>query len=129
MSASNLESAIELLRQRALRNWWRMTGALWLTVGLWSLWQLRGDLQLWVEYFTWSAVRYALAYNRLAAIGLGLCVGLTVALLFSESRHILWGLSRSERIRLEQQLSQIKKQGPSHPLWRAIEQVEGRRMG
>ncbi|MEM9904878.1 MAG: hypothetical protein AAF921_07635 [Cyanobacteria bacterium P01_D01_bin.44] len=120
MSAPNPEPAIEILRQRALRNWWRITGGLWLTVGLWSLWQLRGDFQLWAEYFTWSAVRYALAYNRPAAIGLGLCVGLTVALLYSESRHILWGLSPSERTRLEDQLSQIERQGPSHPLWRVI---------
>jgi hypothetical protein len=110
--------AIELLRQQTLRHWWRITAGLWLSVGLLSLWQLRSDIRLWVQYFTWTAVRYALAYNRAASLGLGLCLGLTLALLISESRHLLWGLSRAERARLEKQLSQINRRGPSHPLWK-----------
>ena len=117
----DMEYALEVLRQRTLRNWWRLTIILWLTVGLWSLWQLRGEFLLWLQYFTWTAVRYSLAYNRLAGLGLGLCVGLTVATLVSESRHILWGLSKSERSRLEKQLAHIHRQGPSHPLWRLVQ--------
>ncbi|NEP16459.1 MAG: hypothetical protein F6J97_06080 [Leptolyngbya sp. SIO4C1] len=115
-------NAIEALRQQMLRTWWRVTLGLWLTVGLFSLWQLRSDFQLWLQYFTWTAVRYALAYNRLASLGLGLCVGLTVALLINESRHMLWGMTPTERARLEQQLAQIDRQGPSHPLWRIVNQ-------
>lgn len=115
-----MEHALEVLRQRALRHWWRLTVVLWLTIGLWSLWQLRGEFQLWLQYFTWTAVRYSLAYNRLAGLGLALCVGLTMATLVSESRHILWGLSKSERTRLEKQLTLIHRQGPSHPLWRLV---------
>ncbi|MEL6327390.1 MAG: hypothetical protein AAFQ61_10870 [Cyanobacteria bacterium J06626_23] len=116
----DMEYALEALRQRTLRNWWRLTMGLWLTVGLWSLWQLRDEFALWMQYFTWTAVRYSLAYNRLAALGLGLCVGLTVATLVSESRHIIWGLSKGERARLEKQLTLIHRQGPSHPLWRLV---------
>lgn len=103
-----------------LRNWWLLTIALWFTLGLWSLWQLRSEFQIWAQYFTWTAVRYSLAYNRLASAALGLCVGMTVALLISESRHILWGISKTERERLEKQLTKICKQGPSHPLWRVV---------
>jgi sugar phosphate permease len=64
-----------------LRRWWRNSTFLWLTLGSFSLWSLRGEWATLRQYFTWTAVRYAVAYNRLAALGLGLCVGLTVALL------------------------------------------------
>jgi hypothetical protein len=119
-SQPNTEQAIESLRQKMLRNWWLLTVGLWLTVGAWSLWQLRAEFQIWAQYFTWTAVRYSLAYNRLASIGFGLCFGLTMALLISESRHILWGLSKQERERLERQLARIRQQGPSHPLWHVV---------
>lgn len=72
------------------------------------------------QHFTWSAVRYAIAYNRPAALGLGLCWGLSVALLVAESRQLVWGLSTLERQRLEQQLAEIHRQGPRHRLWRRV---------
>ncbi len=87
-----------------------------------SLWGLRHEVATIQQYFTWTAVRYALAYNRLAAIGLGLCVGLTVALLVSESRHILFGLTRPEYERLNRLRQRIEEQGERHPLWHALHQ-------
>lgn len=111
---------IERLRVILLRRWWRTTAILWLTVGSLSLWSLRGEWAMLRQYFTWTAVRYAVAYNRLAALSLGLCAGLTVALLVAESRHILFGLSRSEQQRLDRLHSDIHHQGPSHPLWSAL---------
>ncbi|NJM97762.1 MAG: hypothetical protein HC800_11925 [Phormidesmis sp. RL_2_1] len=117
---------IEALRQATLRSWWWVCLALWLTVGAVSLWWLRSDLQELREYFTWAAVRYMLAYGRLAAVGLGLCVGLTLALLVGESRHILFGLSVSERDRLTAQLNKIHAQGPSHPQWKVIQPTKTR---
>lgn len=114
------EAQIEILRKITLRGWWLLVGLLWLTVGTLSLWGLRYEIHLWMEYFTWAAVRYGLVYNRLPSIGLGLCLGMTLALLVSESRHILFGLSQGERLRLENQLHKIRRQGPSHPLWKWV---------
>ena len=118
---------IERLRIILLRRWWRFTALLWLTVGSLSLWSLRGEWVYLRQYFTWTAVRYAVAYNRLAALGLGLCVALTVALLVAESRHILFGLARSEQQRLDQLHHQILQQGPTHPLWPALQSRARRR--
>ena len=115
---------IEALRQAMMRTWWWVCLCLWLTVGLLSLWWVRSDLQELHQYFTWTAVRYMLFYNRLAGMGLGLCFGLTLALLLSESRQILWGISEGEHARLLGNLRQIHAQGPSHPQWKVIRPEE-----
>ncbi|MBD0268060.1 MAG: hypothetical protein ICV77_07170 [Cyanobacteria bacterium Co-bin8] len=114
------ERQINRLRDVMMRRWWIITGLLWLVVAPLCLWHLRDEIALLRQYFTWTAVRYGLAYNRLSALGLSLCVGMTVALLMAESRHILFGLSTHERERLEKQLGRIRQKGPRHPLWRQI---------
>ena len=114
------EQEIERLRQCIIQTWWRVIGILWLTVGLFSVWGLRFEIQKWRDYFTWTAVRYGLAYNPIYSFGLALCVGLTVSILISESRHILFGLAKAERRRLEKQLHYIRQQGPSHPFWKSV---------
>jgi len=114
------ELTLERLRILVMRRWWWFTMGLWLTVGSLSLWRLRPEFVTLRHHFTWTALRYGLAYNRLAAIGLGLCVGLLVALLMAESRHILFGLSDGERQRLQRLLHQIDQRGEQHPLWRAL---------
>ncbi len=93
---------------------------LWITVGNLSLWTLRHEFAALRQYFTWTALRYGLAYNRLAAMGLGLCIGLSVALLVGESRHILFGLSETERQRLKKLQTQINQKGEEHPLWKDL---------
>lgn len=80
-----------------MRRWWFFTLGLWLTIGVASIWALRETWQQLSAYFTWAAIRYGLAFNRLAAVGLGLCLGLTVALLVKEARFIVFGLTRKER--------------------------------
>lgn len=85
------------LRQQWMRRWVTITGMLWLTVGLSSLWSLRRTFAQLADYFTWAALRYGLAFNRLAAAGLGLCCGLTIILLCRELRYQIWGMPRSER--------------------------------
>jgi hypothetical protein len=111
-------SSLDRLRTVILRRWWWVSGLLWVTVAPLSLWSLRADIALLRQYFTWSAVRMALAYNRPAAFGLGLCVGLTVALLVAESRYLLFGMTKAERERLTRLADRITTQGPSHTLWR-----------
>ena len=112
--------AIEALRQQMMRDWWRVCLGLWLTVGVISLWWLRSDFQELGEYFTWAAVRATIIFERVPSIGLITCLAVTFGLLLSESRQILFGLSKSERSRLLTQLNKINEQGPSHPQWKVI---------
>jgi hypothetical protein len=111
---------LEYLRAIAWRRWWMTIAGLWLTVGSLSLWSLRLELVLLHQYFTWTALRYGLAYHRWAALGLGLCLGLTVALLVAESRYLLFGLAKEEQQRLETWLRRINRQGPGHRLWTCL---------
>ena len=101
---------------------WLIAVFLWISIGSLSIWSLRREIHLGVEHFTWVSVRYALAYNRLSSLGLGLCLGTTTAILVWQSRNILWGISPEEQKRLEQQVRQIKHQGPTHILWKWVVQ-------
>ena len=51
---------------------------------------------LWHTHFTWVALRYAIAFNRLPALGLSFCIGLTVATLIGHS-HSLTQQGRSQK--------------------------------
>lgn len=114
------QAELQRLHQLTVYGRWLVVGLLWLSVAPLSLWGLRREITLWLENFTWAAVRYGLIYNRLPAIGLGLCMGMTLAVLVWQSRNILFGLPRKEQLRLEQQVRRIRQQGPSHPLWRLV---------
>lgn len=114
------QQQVERLHQVSVSGRWLVVAALWLTVAPVSLWNLRSEISLWLDYFTWTAVRYGLAYHRLAAMGLGLCLGMTLAVLLWQSRNLLWGRPQQEQRRLEQQVLQIRRQGPSHPLWQWV---------
>jgi hypothetical protein len=111
---------LQQLRTILWRRWWLTVLGLWLAVGSLSLWNLRLEIILLRQYFTWTALRYGLLYHRLAALGLGLCLGLTVALLLAESRYLLFGLAKEEQQRLETWLQRINRQGPRHPLWTSL---------
>jgi hypothetical protein len=102
-------SAIKQLRRTWMNRWWLINLGLWLTVFPLSVWSLRRTWEQLVAFFTWSALRYGLIFNRPAAIGLGLCIGLTTALLFKESRYHLWGLTRRERYNLLKSLRQRRR--------------------
>jgi hypothetical protein len=99
---------------------WLVISVLWLILIPASLWGLRFEIALWQDYFTWAAVRYALIYNRLPALGLGICVGMPVAVLIWQSRNILMGLSPAHQRYLHKQVLRIRQQGKSHPLWKWI---------
>ena len=94
------------LRRFWIRRWWLFTCGLWASVGLLSVWSLRRTWQQLADHFTWAALRYGLAFNRLAAVGLGLCLGLTVALLVKQARFLLFGLTPTERQDLMKALNQ-----------------------
>lgn len=111
---------VKRLHQLTVYGRWLVIGVLWLTVGLASLWGLRYSISLLLEHFTWAGVRYGLLFNRLPAIGLAICVGMTVAVLLWQSRNILWGIPKRDQYRLKQQVDRIRAQGPSHPLWKFV---------
>ncbi|WP_373540629.1 hypothetical protein [Chamaesiphon sp.] len=99
---------------------WLTLGLLWLTVGAYSLYELRYPIGLLQEYFTWAALKYGLVFQPIPALGLCLCIGMTASALVRQSLNSIWGISKLERQRLSQQVAQIRKQGSSHPLWKWV---------
>jgi hypothetical protein len=114
------KAQVKRLHQLTVYGRWLVVSLLWLTVAPLSLWGWRYEISLLRSHFTWAAVRYSIIYNRLPAIGLALCVGMTLAILVWQSRNILLGLSPQDQKRLEQQVHRISKQGASHPLWKWV---------
>ncbi|HIK56331.1 MAG TPA: hypothetical protein IGS37_14365 [Synechococcales cyanobacterium M55_K2018_004] len=119
-SDPTFQQQLERLHQFTVYFRWAVVGVLWLLLGPISLWMLRSEIQMWREYFTWTALRYGLAYNLLPTLALSICVGATVAVLLWQSRNILFGISPRQTRRLTALLWQIRKQGESHPLWRWV---------
>lgn len=119
-SSQRQQRDVQRLHRLTVYGRWTVVVALWLTLGLISLWQLRFRIQLLMDYFTWVAVRYGLAYHQGAAFGLSVCVGMTAAVLVWHSRNLLFGLPKQEQVRLQQQAARIRQQGPTHPLWRWV---------
>lgn len=111
---------VQKLHQLTVYGRWLFVSFLWLTIAPICLWNLRQEITLWREYFTWVAVRYGLFYHPLSTLGLAFCIGMTVAVLVWQSRNILVGLPQQEKQRLEKQVWQIRQQGPSHPLWKWV---------
>ncbi|MDY7023001.1 MAG: hypothetical protein SWJ54_16900 [Cyanobacteriota bacterium] len=111
---------VQKLHELTVWGRWLVVGCLWITVAPVSLWGLRSEILLWIDHFTWTAVRYGLAHHRFAALGLSLCIGMLVAVLVWQSHNILFGQSPEYRQRLEEQVWYIRKQGASHPLWKWV---------
>lgn len=111
---------VERLHRLTVYARWLVAGSLWIVVAPPSLWDLRYPLSLIRDHFTWAAVRYGLIYHRVAAIGLALCIGTTVAILVWQSRNILMGLPEHDKQRLIKQVLRIRQQGASHPFWQWV---------
>ncbi|MEM7555826.1 MAG: hypothetical protein AAF378_17355 [Cyanobacteria bacterium P01_A01_bin.84] len=99
---------------------WLFACFLWLTIAPICLWDLRNEIALWQQYFTWAALRYGLVYHPLSTLGLGFCIGTVLAILIWQSRNMILGISEPEKQRLEKQVWRIRHQGKSHPLWKWI---------
>jgi hypothetical protein len=111
---------VERLHRLTVYGRWIFVGCLWLTITPLCLWDLRAEIVLWQQYFTWVALRYGLIFHPLSAFGLAFCISVTAAVLTWQSRNILFGMPQQEKQRLEQQVYRIRQQGPSHPLWKWI---------
>ncbi len=114
------KNQIDRLYRLTIYGRWCVIALLWLTIGLYSLWDLRYPITLIQEDFTWAAVRYGLYFQPIPAFGLCLCVGITTGTLVWQSRNIIWGLPAKDRDRLARQTCQIRQQGSSHPLWKWV---------
>jgi hypothetical protein len=114
---ANFQADLDRLHQLTVLGRWVVVIGLWLTIGSLSLWNIRFNLGLLWQHFTWAALRYTLLLNRLSAIGLMICTVMTLSLLLRQSYNILFGRPPEEQKRLQRQLLRIKQQGRSHPLW------------
>lgn len=115
-----LQKQVQKLHRLTVYGRWLVVIGSWLLLGPPGIWGLREEFSLWFEYFSWPALRYGLYYNRIAAICLATCIGMTAAVLVWQSRNILIGISDRELYRLEKQVKQIRATGPTHPLWRWV---------
>ncbi|MEO3706877.1 hypothetical protein [Trichormus azollae] len=111
---------VQRLYQLTVYGRWLFVCCLWLIISPACLWDLRSEIALWQEYFTWSAVRYGLFFHPLSTLGLAFCIAMTVLVLAWQSRNILVGLPQPEKKRLEKQVCRIRQQGPTHPLWKWV---------
>lgn len=114
---SEFHRQVERLHQLTVYMRWSVVFLLWLTVGLASLWGFRYEISLLTEHFTWAALRYGIMFNRLPSLGLALCIGTTLSVLYWQTSNILWGRSPKWQQRLEKQVLRIRRQGQQHPLW------------
>lgn len=99
---------------------WITVGLLWLLIAPFSLWGLRYEIALWLDYFTWTALRYSLIYNPLPAIGLLVCISLTISTAIWQSYNAIFGLSPRYLHRLRRQVLKIQQQGKKNWLWKKI---------
>lgn len=114
---SEFQQQVDRLHRFTVVMRWSVVLFLWLTVGTLSLWGFRYEISLMREHFTWAALRYGILFNRLPAIGLALCIGMTLSVLYWQTRNIFWGRSPQWQQRLEKQVLRIRQQGERHPLW------------
>lgn len=114
------KAQVKRLHNLTVYSRWLVVGISWLTLGLLSLLNWRYEVSLMRSYFTWSALRYSIVFNPLPALGLSLCIGMTLSVLIWQSRNILLGLPEQEQRNLEQHVHRISQQGKSHPLWKWV---------
>ena len=119
-SDSSFIQQVQSLHELTVYGRWLLVTFLWLTLAPLCLWDLRAEIALLQEYFTWASVRYGLFFHPFATLGLGLCVGMTLSVLMWQSRNILFGMPVAEKQRLEKQVYRIRQQGSSHPLWKWV---------
>jgi hypothetical protein len=111
---------VERLHQVTVYGRWFFVTCLWLTIAPFALWNLRSEIVILQQYFTWVSLRYGLFYHPLSSLGLAVCIGTTVSTIVWQSRSILRGFPQREKQRLEKQVLKIRQQGPTHPLWKWI---------
>lgn len=117
---SDFERKVAKLHRLTVYGRWLFVIVSWLTLGAYALWNLKEEIALWFDYFTWAAVYYGFHFNFIPTLCLAFCVGTTISVLVWQSRNILFGLPAREQRQLERRVKKILVQGSKHPLWRWI---------
>ena len=117
---SDFQRKVAKLHRLTVYGRWLFVSICWLTLGIYALGNLKEEIALMFDYFTWAAVYYGLHFNPIPTICLVFCIASTVSVLVWQSRNIIWGLPASERRQLEKQVKKIMTRGNKHPLWRWI---------
>ncbi len=114
----NFERKVRKLYQLTIYFRWIVVLFSWLTFGVYGIWGLRSEISLWLDYFTWAALRYGLAFNIIPTICLAFCIGMTISVLVWQSRNIIWGLPAQEKQDLERKVQRILAKGKRHFLYK-----------
>ena len=117
---SDFQQKVAKLHRLNIYTRWMFIIFCWLTLGVYALWNLKEEIALCFDYFTWAAVYYGLHFNFLPTLCLGFCLAITVSVLVWQSRNLIWGLPSQEQRLLEKRVEKILAQGKKHPLWNWI---------
>ena len=117
---SDFQQKVAKLHRLTVYARWTFVVISWLTLGTYALWNLKEEIALWFDYFTWAAVYYGFHFNFLPTLCLAFCVATTLSVLIWQSRNIIWGLPKQEQRQLERQVEKILASGRKHPLWKWI---------
>ena len=117
---SDFQQKVARLYTLSVYGRWLFVISSWLTLGLYAIWNLRQEIALCLDYFTWAAVYYGLHFNFIPTLCLAFCIGVTTSVLLWQSRNKIWGLPDVERRKLEKQAKKILAKGTKHPLWKWI---------
>ena len=117
---SDFQHKVAKLHQLNIYTRWIFILFCWLTLGVYALWNLKEEIALCFDYFTWAAVYYGLHFNFLPTLCLAFFVATTLSVLVWQSRNLIWGLPSQEQRELEKRVERILAQGKKHPLWKWI---------
>ena len=117
---SDFQHQVSRLYQLSIYGRWLFVAVSWLTLGAYALWNLREEIAICLDYFTWAAVYYGLHFNLVPTLCLAFCIGVTASVLVWQSRNLIWGLPAEEQRKLERQVKKIVARGDKHPLWKWI---------
>ncbi|NJL53176.1 MAG: hypothetical protein HC930_15080 [Hydrococcus sp. SU_1_0] len=117
---SDFKQQVAKLHRLTVYGRWLLVLGSWLTLGTYALWQLKHEIALWFDYFTWAAVYYTFHFNLVPTLCLAFCIAITSSVLTWQSRNIIWGLPSSEQRQLVKQVKNIQAKGKRHLLWKWI---------
>lgn len=115
-----LAQQVAKLQQLEVWRRWISMLLMWLTLGSWSLWELRESIVILREYFSWSGVVYGGYFHLGGGCGLLFCVLSTCSSLVWQIGHFFGQLSAKERHQLEVRVQQIQASKKENWLWRWI---------
>ena len=119
-SESYLQHQVQRLQRLRSIARWIVVLMIWLILGGYVYWALQSEIVLWRQHLTFTAIRYALAYNPIPALCFFFCIAVTIAVTIWQAQRLILGLSQRERDRLEKQVKTIQMRGKRHFLWRWV---------